>query len=231
MYRICTPLVVVLLVPAALVGGGNQQPAGIKVDKAKRTVTIDARIAPRKLAYLQKPGMPPVIYPIEVIACLPHPKGKKAHETIVTIDAMPSAVHKALAEIGLKAGKPVMGESDTPPAGPEVKVFLEIPDVGGDVRRIPIERALVDMKTGKQPKKLQFRFTGSAMKQADPTKAEKSYGADITGTLGVIFPVSDDTVLQTHLTMKEEKYLKLETNTKLLPKEGTAVKLVLVAGK
>jgi hypothetical protein len=226
MYRVLFPLITALAVPAVLMGGGNQQQAGITVDKAKRTVTIDAKIAPRKLAYLKGE-----VYPIEVIACWPHPKGKKAHETVVTIDVMPSAIHKALEEIGLKPGQPVMGESDKPPAGPEVKVFLEVPDVGGDVRRIPMERALVDMKTGKQPKKLEFRFTGSAVKQADPTKPEKTYGADISGTLGVIFPVSDDTVLQTHLTMKEEKYLKLETNTKLLPKEGTPVKLVLVAGR
>ena len=164
-----------------------------------------------------------------MIACLPHPKGKKAHETVLTIDVLPSAIHKALEEIGLKAGKPVMGESDQPAQGPEVKVYIEVPDVGGETRRIPMERALVDMKSGKQPKKLEWRFTGSAMKQTDPTSTNKSYGADSSGTLGVIFPVSDDTVLQTHLTMKEEKYLKLETNTKLLPKEGTPVKLVLEA--
>jgi hypothetical protein len=224
MHRILVPLLVVLFIPAAFAGGDKQEPAGITIDKAKRTVAVDAKIAPRKLEYLKGE-----VYPIEVIACWPHPKGKKAHETIVTIDVMPSAVHKALEAIGLKPGKPVMGESDTPPQGPEVKVYIEVPDVGGDVRRIPIERALVDMKTGKQAKKLEFRFTGSAIKQADPTKPEKSYGADISGTLGVIFPVSDDTVLQTHLTMKEEKYLKLETNTKLLPKEGTAVKLIIEA--
>src|SRR5215813_15325461 len=80
----------------------GKESAGVKVDKDKRTVTIDAKIAPRKLEYLKGE-----IYPIEVIACWPHPKGKKAHETIVTIDVMPSAVHKALEEVGLKAGKPV----------------------------------------------------------------------------------------------------------------------------
>ena len=209
-------------------GAGKDEPAGIKIDKEKRTVTVDAKIAPRKLEYLKGE-----IYPIEVIACWPHPKGKKAHETVVTIDVMPSAVHKALVDIGLKAGKPIQGEADTPAQGPEVKVYLEVPsDVAGEFKRIPMERCLVDMKTGKQPKKIEWRFTGSAVKQADPTKPEKTYGADISGTLGVIFPVSDDTVLQTHLTMKEEKYLKLETNTKLLPKEGTPVKLVIeAAGK
>jgi hypothetical protein len=222
--RLIVPLLLalgVVLVAQIPSGAGKNEPAGITVDKEKRTVSIDAKIAPRKLEYLKGE-----IYPIEVIACWPHPKGKKAHETVVTIDVMPSAVHKALESLGLRPGTPVMGESDKPPQGPEVKVYIEVPDVAGETRRIPIEKALVDMKTGKQPKKLEWRFTGSVDKQADPTKPEKVYGADLSGTLGVIFPVSNETVLQTHLTMKEEKYLKLETNTKLLPKEGTQVKLV-----
>jgi hypothetical protein len=212
----------VLLATQVPGGAGKDEPAGIKIDKDKRTVTIDAKIAPRKLEYLKGE-----IYPIEVIACWPYPKGKKAHETVVTIDVMPSAVHKALEQLGLRAGTPVQGESDKPPQGPAVKVYIEVPsDVAGETKRIPMTQALVDMKTGKQIKKLEWRFTGSVVKQADPTKPEKMYGADISGTLGVIFPVSNETVLQTHLTMKEEKYLKLETNTKLLPKEGTPVKLV-----
>ena len=57
---------------------------GVTVDMGKKAVIIDAKIAPRKLDYLDQ------IYPIEVIACWPHPKGKKAHETVVTIDAKPS---------------------------------------------------------------------------------------------------------------------------------------------
>ena len=53
-----------------------------------------------------------------------------------------------------------------------------------------------------------------------------------TGTLIAVFPVTDETVLQSSLTMKEEKYLKLEVNKDVLPKEGEPVKLVLeVTGK
>src|SRR5438067_7610290 len=116
-------LALAIVLVAQLPGdAGKNEPAGIKVDKEKRTVSIDAKIAPRKLEYLKGE-----IYPIEVIACWPHPKGKKAHETIVTFDVMPSAIHKALEEIGLKPGKPVMGESDKPPQGPEVKVYLDFP--------------------------------------------------------------------------------------------------------
>ena len=70
-------------------GAGKGDADGIKVDKEKKTVTIDAKVAPRKIY--------DDIYPIEVIACWPYKKdpkpgdraGKKAHETVVTIDVMP----------------------------------------------------------------------------------------------------------------------------------------------
>jgi len=70
------------------------------VDAAKKSVSIDAKVAPRKLPQLAE------VYPIEVIACFAHPKGQKAHETVVTIEAKPSDVHKALESVGLKPGKP-----------------------------------------------------------------------------------------------------------------------------
>src|ERR1700694_121551 len=113
----------------------------VKVDKKKRTITIDAKIAPRKLEYLKGE-----IYPIEVIACWAHPKGKKAHETVVTFEAKPSDIHKALVHLGLKPGKPVRGESKQPPQGPEVKLFIEIAGADGKAKRIPIEKTLYDPK-------------------------------------------------------------------------------------
>jgi len=79
--------------------------------------------------------------------------------------------------------------------------------------------------------KVKWRFTGSVQTQPDPAKDEKVYGADLTGTLLSIFPVTNETVFQTSLTMKEEKYLKLETDKKLLPPEGTPVKLVIEVPK
>ena len=47
------------------------------------------------------------IYPLEVVACWPWKKDVtgKAHETVVTITAKPSEIHKALVEtFGLKPG-------------------------------------------------------------------------------------------------------------------------------
>ena len=196
---------------------------GVSVNKEKRTVTVDARVAPRKIndpRYTQ-------VYPIEVIACWPFPRGQKAHETVVTIDAKPSAVHKALEELGLTPGVPARGGSAEAGKGPAVNVYLEVPGPDGRPKRLPIEKVLLDPKTNKTMPKVQWRFTGSVMTQPDPNKPEKVYGADLTGTLLAIFPVTDQTVFQTNLTMKEEKYVKLETDKKLLPKEGTPVKLIL----
>lgn len=218
LFLVCLPLRTIM---------AQSEPSGITVDKDKRVIFIDAKIAPRKLEYLKGE-----VYPIEVIACWPHPKGKKAHETIVTIDVKPSEVHKALESLGLKSGKPVMGESDKPPQGPAVNLSIEIPGTAGSKpRRIPIERALVDPKTNKPMPKVEWRFTGSVQSKPSAEKDETVYGADLTGTLISIFPVTNETVFQTSLTMKEEKYLKLETNKQMLPPEGTAVKLVIEAAK
>jgi hypothetical protein len=212
-----------LLVTLAALAAEEKAAPGVAIDKEKRAVIVEAKVAPRKIddpRYKE-------IYPIEVIACWAFPKGQKAHETVVTIEAKPSDVHKALEALGLKPGAPAVGEAKEPPQGPAVNVFLEVPGPDDQPRRVAIDKVLIDPKTGKAMPKVQWRFTGSVMSKPDPTRDEKVYGADLTGTLIAIFPVTDQTVFQTTLTMKEEKYVKLETNKKLLPKEGTAVKLIL----
>jgi hypothetical protein len=206
---------------AAALGSAQPSTSGIAVDKEKRTVTIDAKIAPRKLEHLSE------VYPIEVIACWPHPKGKKAHETVVTIDAKPSDVAKALESLGLKPGKPVMGDGPDKADGPALNVYLDLPQPGGGTKRVPIERTLVDPKTNKPMPKVKYLFTGSVKSKPDPTRPDEVFGADLTGTLIAVFPVTNETVLQAPLTMKDSSFLKLETNKQLLPPVGTAVKLVL----
>ena len=196
---------------------------GVIVDRAKRQIIIDAKIAPRKI---DDPRFKE-IYPIEVVACYPFPRGQKSHETVVTIEAKPSAVHQGLVALGLKPGAPVVGESKDPPQGPEVSIFLEFPGPDGQPKKVPIERTMVDIQTNKPLKTLKWRFTGSAMIKPDPNKEQTVYAADQSGTLIAIFPVTNQTVFQTNLTMKEEKFVKLETDKKLLPKEGTPVKLIL----
>jgi hypothetical protein len=208
---------------AAAVSAEDKTPAGIVVDKDKRTVTIDAKIAPRKIddpRYKE-------IYPIEVIACWPFPKGQKAHETVVTIDVKPSAVHKALEDLGLKAGKAVVGQVKEKAQGPEVNIFLAFKSADGQEKKVPIEKTLLDPKTNKKMPKVKWLFTGSVMKKPDPNKDEQVYAADVSGTLVAIFPVTDETVFQTPLAFKDQEALRLETDKTLLPKEGEPVKLVI----
>ena len=213
----------VLLASAA---ADDPKPAagGVVVDKDKRTVSVAAKVAPRKLPHLEEK------YPVELVAGWPHPKGKKAHEIVVSVDANPSEVHKGLVELGLKPGKPAKGP-DAKAEGPAVNVFVEVPgDGGGPAKRLTLDKVLIDPKTKKPAPKMTFRFTGSVQSAADPTKPDdKTYGADLTGALIALFPVTDETVLQTDWTMKEEKYLKLDVNPDALPKEGAAVRVVIEA--
>ena len=218
---------------AAVIGRAADEEAksGVTVDLATKTVTVAAKVAPRKLEHLKGE-----VYPIELIACWAHPKGKKAHETVLTIEANPSDVHRALERIGLKPGTPAKGAApaegapDPKAQGPEVNVFIAVPDGAGGMKRLTLDKVLMDPKTKKAPPKLTFVFTGSSLTAPDPNKpGEKKYGADLTGSLIALFPVTDEVVLQTAWTMKEEKFLKLDVRPGVLPPEGSPVKLVIAA--
>lgn len=207
---------------------------GVTVDKDAKTITIDAKIAPRAI---YKEDGKDKIYPLEIIACWPHPKGKKAHETIVTIDesVKPSDVHKAIESLGLKAGTPVQGQGE--PKGPALNVYFLVNDPTGLPRKIALDKAIVD-KNGKPfPKKvdgkeIEWRFTGSSLSFAEAGKDQKIYGADATGTFIGIFPVTSETVIQSSLTIEYEGIMKgLEVNNKAMPKTGTPVKLVIEVKK
>ena len=214
-------------------GAEVKLPDAIRVDKEKKTVTVDAKVAPRKLPHLDQS------YPIEVIACWGYIKdakpgdknGKKSHETIVTIDVMPSEVFAAMEQLGLKPGKPAVGEN-AKAEGPDVNIYIDVPQGDGPAKRYPLDKILVDPKTNKpMPKGVKFKFTGSAPAKADPGKVAKEFGADNTGSLIVIFPVDAETVFQSSLTMKDEKFLKMDVKKDTLPKEGEPVKLVIEVAK
>jgi hypothetical protein len=226
--RCAFTLVLVLFVQTTTAQEKKATPGGVSVDVARRAVIVDAKVAPRKLPNLDK------VYPIELVAGWGAPKGKKAHEIVVAIDVDPSEVHKGLEKLGLKPGKPAKGgpskDGDPFPKadGPVVNVYFEVSDDVGGNRKVAIEKVLIDPATKKPPPKMTFVFTGSALTAPDPNKPDdKKYGADLTGSLICLFPVTDEVVLQTMWTMKEEKYLKFDVNPDALPKEGSAVKLVI----
>ncbi len=187
----------------------------VTADAAKKEVRVPVKIAPRKLANLAE------IYPIEVFATLPAPKGQKAHETVVTFEVAPSEVHKALESIGLKPGKPVRGEGAA--TGPFVDILLDLPASGGlPARQVRAESVLLEKRTGRPLPPLRWHFTGSVQK-------EGKFGADVSGTLIALYPVTDEVVMQSAFTMKEEGMIKVDTAKHLLPPEGTPAVLILRA--
>jgi hypothetical protein len=203
----------IALVAAVLALCGPDPQGTVVVDKEKKTIRVSCKMAPRKLANL------PDIYPIEVVACWPAPKGQKAHETVVTFDVMPSEIHKALESLGLKPGKP--GRGDDPLQGPEVDLALEIAAAGNaPARTLRFESILLDMKTGKALPPIKWHFTGSIQR-------DNKYAADVSGTMITLYPVTDEVVMQSALTMREEGLIKLETAKNLVPPEGTPVTLVI----
>jgi len=201
-------------------GAGPAAVAAISVNPQRRTVSIPCRIAPRKLPTLKE------TYPLEVFASYPAPRGQKAHETVVTFDCKPSDVHKALESLGVKPGKPARGEGAVG-SGPQVKIFLEVPGITGRPRLVPIEKTMMDSRTGKIMPPLAWHFTGSAARQPDPDKEDRVYGADLSGTLISLYPVTDETVMQSGLSLREERLLKLEVNKNVLPEEGTEARLII----
>jgi hypothetical protein len=203
----------------------SPEPPGPKtelvVDAANRSVVVPCKIAPRKLSHLED------TYPLEVIATYPSPAGQKAHETVVVFTGIrPSEVARALQEFGLKPGRPAKGESRA--EGPEVEIFLEW-DRSGRTRRVAIEEVLTDTRTGQPFPKVTWHFTGSNLRQPDPEKEEAVYGADASGTLITIFPVTDETVIQSSLTLQEESVMKLERVQRELPREGGSARLIIRA--
>jgi outer membrane protein assembly factor BamB len=195
--------------------------APVIVDRSSRTIRIPCKIAPRKLPTLKD------IYPLEVVGTYPTPRGQKAHETVVIFECKPSEIHEALRSFGLVPGKPIRG--DGTPAGPKVRVYLEYPGITGKPRMVPIEKTIVDTRTGKCLPPLDWHFTGSVMRQPDPEKPDQVYGADLGGTLITLLPVTDEVVIQAGMSMKDDKPLKMETNKNIVPPEGTDVHLVIRA--
>jgi hypothetical protein len=233
MKRLAIAVGLVLVVQASPAQEKKDGASGVTVDVNRRAVIVDARVAPRKLPNLDK------AYPIELVAGWGAPKGAKAHEIVVAIEANPSEVQRGLEKLGLKPGKPAKGgpprDGDPFPKaeGPIVNVYFEVPDGAGGARKVALEKVLMDPTTKKPPPKMTFVFTGSSFTAPDPNKPnDRRYGADLTGSLICLFPVTDEVVLQTTWTMKEEKYLKFDVNSDVLPREGGAVRLVIeVPGK
>ena len=198
---------------------------GIFIDRKNSRVVVDVEIAPRKLPHLKQ------VYPVEVMVA--GAEGKKAHETVLVSVASPFQVHRALEKLGLKAGQPGIGDK-RPATGPEVRIWIEYPGRSGLNKKVDLASAVVDRRTGlaldggasSAGRAVRWFFTGSAMVQADSSSAKEIYGAEFSGTLVTIFPVTDETVFQSNLGMDAESLFNLEV-AGILPPVGSKAKLLI----
>ena len=216
------PTAIICLGAGAGAGGGRR---GILVDRKRARVIVDVEIAPRKLPHLKQ------IYPIEVMVA--GAEGKKAHETVLISEVSPLQVHRALEELGLEAGRPGIADK-RPPSGPEVRLWLEYPGRFGLSKKVDLASAVVDRRTGlaldggasTAGRRVRWLFTGSALVKADPRSEEEIYGAEFSGTLVTIFPVTDETVFQSTLGMDAEALFNLEV-AGVLPAIGSKARLLI----
>ena len=94
--------------------------------------------------------------------------------------------------------------------------------------------AVVDRRTGlpldggasTAGRRVRWLFTGSALIKADPRSEEEIYGAEFSGTMVTIFPVTDETVFQSTLGMDAEALFNLEV-AGILPAIGSKVRLLI----
>lgn len=213
--------------PTAVIclGGASTRQGGIVIDKKNSRLIVDVEIAPRKLPHLKQ------IYPIEVMVT--GSEGKKAHETVLISKVSPRRVHRALEQLGLKAGRPGIADK-RPPVGPEVRIWIEYPGRSGLSKKVDLASAVVDRRTGlaldggisSPGSRVRWLFTGSALVRPDPTSEQRAYGAEFSGTLVTIFPVTDETVFQSSLGMDAEALFNLEV-AGILPPVGSKVRLLI----
>jgi hypothetical protein len=112
--------------------------------------------------------------PLEHLLCS---KGSKDHESTLTTEAPPRAIHAGLLLTGADVGHPVRFEPKfAPPTGSAIAIDLEWTGPDGKARRADARSWIEDVKTSK-PLTTDWVFAGSELFE-DPRTKEKVYAAD-----------------------------------------------------
>lgn len=151
---------------------------GIGIDREQRRVTVPARTTE---VWAQDP--------VEFIL-IPLESGKD-YEALAVTRISPSAVHRALEEIGLKPGRPV-NERMTRfwPRGARLRIMVEWQDEEGEPRRERVGALLLDRRTGEPLPDEGFLFTGSRMITIEGEE-KPVYAADRFEPMSIISTYND----------------------------------------
>ncbi len=178
-------------------------------DPATRRLVIRARVA-------IKEG------PLEHLLCT---KGSKDHESTLTTEAPPRAIHAGLLLTGAEPGHPVRFDPKfEPPAGAAIAIDLEWTGPDGKPRRADARSWIKDARTG-EVLKTDWVFAGSELFE-DPATKQKHYAAD-DGDLATVanFPSSIlDLPFRSSANDADRGFL---ANTAAIPDRGTGVTMYL----
>lgn len=190
----------------------NDQDNGVTINAEAKHLDITAAVCLRQGEFL------------EMFACT---RDSREHESILTIDAMPSTIHLGLLLLGLEPGNPLSYDTAfdppklVPATGPKVQVFIVI-KADNIEREIPANRWVQDSQTKKMMESHTWLFAGS---QFADYQGEEIYHADINGSAISLVNFGDDLLtLPNQLTDANNSHDKVwQPRTRAIPKVGTKV--------
>lgn len=163
--------------------------------------------------------------PLEYLAS--SPRGMKAYEAMLELDATGSEFNLACILIGLER------DAEHVPArqyrmvprlvGPRVQLSLAWSDVG-TTRQVPAAQALLNPEAGIQAEAVEWVYVGSPA-----TRAEGGFAADKTGTL-IGFVHDSNSIIESAAPVGLGAYGSVRGHS-MLPPMGTPIELIVEAGK
>lgn len=181
----------------------------VRLDVTEKTVTIDAQVCLRSGA-------------LEFLLCK---RGTKEHESIMETRARPSHVHAALLALGLAPGKSAKW-SLYGPRGAGLKITLHWIDKNGEKHKSDPTNWLQIRNDGadgrRRAKKLEeWIFVGSKV------LADGRYWADLEGGIISVANFASTVIDVPFRSLNENQQLTFSANTKMIPPEGTKIRIVV----
>ena len=196
----------------ALIAAINDDDNGIKINHEARTIDLEAVVCLRECDFLEQ------------LACT---ETTREHESILKMQAQPSAVHTAMLLMGLEPGAPMSWaeEDDSvriiPPSGPRVQISL-IQGEGDEQTQTPANEWIIDQNSGETMQGDTWLFTGSLFTEMN---GREIYVADAYGTAISLVNFGDDLLARpTDMTHSNDSHNRVwGTKTDAIPEVGTAV--------
>ncbi len=196
----------------------NTDDNGLTIDRAARTIDIDAKVCLREAEFLEQ------------LACSPD---TREHESLLVVETTPSLIHSAMLLLELEPGSPMrwVEEGDTvrtiAPEGPAIAVFIVTTDEDGEESLTPANEWVVDQKTGETMRGNTWLFAGSKFVVVN---GQEMYVADAYGTAISLVNFGDDLLARaTDMTDRNDSHNQTwGARTDQIPEVGTAVRVRLV---